>query len=523
MKAVVMEESYYSERQGVERSQYLPGPDSIEVMLEQAFACLEENCHAEAAAIYEEVLKVETDNIQAGFNLGLIRRMNGDLPEAISCFRTVLEQDPDNLEVLTRLGDAYRDQGWWEQAAATYRRALTREPRNVEVNFSLGLVNYHLGESAAAIRCYRKTVELDRFHADAYYNLGIVHFEQGDYDQAAQSYEQALDARPDDIDTHYNLAVTRSGQGDFAGAVVHYRDALELDPDDAELHNALGVIYRQLDELEKAEACYRRAITLRSDYGAAFTNLAVVLQAGDRIEEAIDCYAMAIELGHQPESAEYMIAALSGTDRDSAPRDYVRALFDSYADNFDHSLTRKLGYNSPALLREMAGGVLSPAKKFRKGVDLGCGTGLVGSCFRDITDHLIGVDLSAKMLDKAAAKDVYDELYCADILEFLADADTGFDLVVAADVLIYIGALEPFFAAVRKCLAPYGYILLTVEKHEGAGDRRLRASGRYAYASEYLERLADSHGLTVKACREVDLRKEKEQWLRGGLFVLQAN
>ncbi|MDT8334929.1 MAG: tetratricopeptide repeat protein [Desulfurivibrionaceae bacterium] len=514
--------NYYMERrQNADRPEYPPPFDSIEVMLEQAFSCLQDNCYAEAAAIYEEVLKVETDNSQAGFNLGLIRRINGELPEAIACFKAVLECEPDNVEVLARLGDAYRDQGSWDQAAVVYQRALKQTPGDVDLNYSLGLVHYHRGEPAAAIGCYQKALELDRGHADAYYNLGVVHFEQGDYDRAADSYERALSVRPDDIDTHYNLAVTRSGQGDFAGAADHYRTALALDPDDAELHNGLGLVYRQLNELEKAEACYRRALALRPDYGAACTNLAVVLQTGDRIEQAIACYARAVELGHQAESADYMVAALSGADRDTAPRDYVRALFDSYAENFDHRLTRVLGYNSPTLLREMAGGLLMPGRNFLKAADLGCGTGLVGSCFRDIADHLIGVDLSAKMLDKAAAKDVYDELYCADILEFLAAGHRGFDLVVAADVLIYIGALEPFFAAVKKCLAPSGHLMLTVEKHEGEGERRLRASGRYAYASQYIERLACSHGLMVKSCREVDLRKEKDLWLRGCLFVLQ--
>jgi predicted TPR repeat methyltransferase len=517
-----MEENYYQERQGGDRAQYVPAPDSIEIMLEHAFACLEENCYAEAAAIYEEVLKVETDNIHAGFNLGSIRRLNGELPEAISCFSMVLEQDPDNFEVLSRLAGAYRDQGRWDQAAATYRRALRREPGHADLHYNLGLVEYHRGESAAAVRSYRKTVELDHSHADAHYNLGVIHFEQGDYDQAVNSYERALTVRPDDIDTHYNLAVTLTRQGRFEAAADHYRKALELDPDDPCLHNSLGLIYKQLHELDKAEACCRRAVALRPDYGAAYTNLAVVLHTGDKIEQAIDCYAKAIELGHQPEAADYMLAALSGADRESAPRDYVRALFDSYADNFDHSLTRKLGYTSPTLLREMAAGLIEPGYKFRKAADLGCGTGLVGACFRDITDHLIGIDLSAKMLDKAAGKDLYDELHRGDILEFLADGDTGFDLVVAADVLIYIGALEPFFEAVKQCLAPHGYLMLTVEKHEGPGERCLRASGRYAYASEYIERLADSHGFAVKACREVDLRKEKDQWLRGCLFVLQT-
>jgi len=518
-----MAENYFSERQSGDQAEYVPASDSIEVMLEQAQACLEESCFGDAAVIYEEILKVETDNVQAGFNLGLIRQVNGELPEAISCFSKVLEQEPGNFQVLCRLADAYREQGWWDEAVTTYRQAVRQDPDQAEIHYRLGLVYYHKGEKSAAADSYRRALEIDQFHAEAYYNLGIIHFEQGDYDLAVDCYEQALTARPDDIDTHYNLAVTRTRQGDLEGALGHYLQALELDPKDPGLHNSLGLIYKQLNKLDKAEACYRRALSLKPDYGYAYTNLAVVLHIADKIESAIECYAKAIEFGHQPEAADYMLAALSGVDRDSAPRDYVRTLFDSYAENFDHSLTKLLGYNSPDLLREMAGELLEPGRHFPKMLDLGCGTGLVGNCFRDIADHMIGVDLSSGMLDKAVDKDVYDELHCADILEFLADGDTDFDLVVAADVLIYIGALESFFGAVKRSLNPGGFLLLTVEKHEGEGDRSLRPSGRYAYANGYIERLAFANGFTVKTCREVDLRMEKNEWLKGNLFVLQVN
>ena len=68
-----------------------------------------------------------------------------------------------------------------------------------------------------------------------------------------------------------------------------------------------------------------------------------------------------------------------------------------------------------------------------------------------------------------------------------------------------------------------GFLLFTVEKLQGAGDHQLQASGRYAYAKEYLVGLAGKYGFAVGACREVDLRKEKDQWLQGYLFVLQKN
>ncbi len=518
-----MEENHYLDQRNYEQVASFSSPEAIEEQLQQALACLGENRLAEAVSIYQEVLSLEPENIYACFNLGMIKQNNGELPEAISCFSTVLEHEPDNFQVLYRLANACRDQGCWEKAAAAYRGALTQEWQHPDIHYNLGLVHYHQGEMESAICCYQEAVRQDKSHAAAFYNLGIIHFEQGAYDLATKCYRQSLAVCPDDVDTHYNLAVTQTAQGNLEGAAGHYLNALELAPGDAELHNALGIVFKQLKELERAKACFRKAIALRPDYGAAYTNLAIIFHTADQTELAIECYSKAIEFGHQTESADYMLAALTGSNRDSAPRGYVRDLFDSYADNFEKNLTDELGYNSPDLLREIAGKLLGPGQLFQRGADLGCGTGLVGSRFRDIAKHMIGIDLSGKMLDKAAAKGVYNELHCGDINEFLDEYDGSFDLLVAADVLIYQGDLDPFFKSVDGCVEPNGYLLFSIEKLLGPGIRHLQASGRYAYSREYLFGLAENYGYSVEVCQEVDLRKEKGQWLKGLIFALRKN
>lgn len=498
----------------------LSSPELVAELLQQALACLNENRFNAAVAIYQRVLALEPDNIYAGFNLGVIRHGHGELAEAIACYETVLAKKPDNVELLCRLANAYREHGRWDRAIATCRLALKGDGNLADMHYNLGLALYHQGETLAARSSYQEAVRLEPVRAESFYNLGVIHFELGDYELAVECYEQALAIRPDDIDTHYNLAVTRTSQGKLEEAVEHYLRAVALAPEDAELYNALGLVLKQLQKLAGAETCYRKAIALQPDYGAAHTNLAVVMQIVGQTEQAVACYNRAIELGHQKESAAHMLAALTGATPSSAPRVYVRELFDSYADNFDKSLTEDLGYNSPKLLRAMVDELFGPQPRFARVADLGCGTGLVGGRFRDIASHMLGVDLSGKMLAKAAEKGCYDELHCEDLLDFLQGGIHLFDLVIAADVLIYLGDLAHFFGAAHQCLAPDGHLLLTIEKLLGPGDRRLQPSGRYAYSEEYLVNLAGQHGFSVAACQEVDLRKEKGEWLKGSLLAL---
>jgi predicted TPR repeat methyltransferase len=131
-----------------------------------------------------------------------------------------------------------------------------------------------------------------------------------------------------------------------------------------------------------------------------------------------------------------------------APGSYVRETFDSFAAGFEQRLVGELDYRVPAELAELVrrhGAAAAPMDV----LDLGCGTGLVGDALGPLAAMLAGVDLSPRMLEEARAKGRYSALHEADIADWLAGAaDACFDLVIAADVFIYIGELEQVF---RHC------------------------------------------------------------------------
>lgn len=496
--------------------------DSGEDLFRRALAAHGDKRRQEAARLYREILAGDPDHLPARFNLATICHACGDLAGAISSYRLVLAAEPENFQVLYLLAGALRDQGCREEAIVGYQQTIEVDATQADAHFNLGLLLYQQGELDRAADCYRAAVRLDPAHADSLYNLGIIHFERREYAQAAASYEQALAARPADVDTLYNLAFTRARQGQLAPAALHYHAALELAPDDAELHNALGTVLRKLHEPELAEACYRRAVDLRPGFGSAWSNLATILHFLERDAEACDCYRRAMALGDRSESAAYMLTALGGGKRQAPPPSYVRELFDGYAEDFDRSLVDQLEYRLPEMLQATCRELAGTEHRFRRAVDLGCGTGLAGGQFRERVEHLTGVDLSGKMLAKAAERGIYDRLCCKDIADFLAgEAAADFDLVLAADVLIYLGALEPFFEQVGRCLAPGGYLLFSTERWTGNDDYVLQKTGRYAHSEGYVRKLAAGHGFEVEVCREIELRKEKNQWLRGCLLALR--
>jgi predicted TPR repeat methyltransferase len=105
-------------------------------------------------------------------------------------------------------------------------------------------------------------------------------------------------------------------------------------------------------------------------------------------------------------------AASSGTLPEDVESEYIRRLFDDFADRFEDTLVGHLAYDTPHrmkqfLHRHAADGAASV-------LDLGCGTGLMGQQLARSGRSIDGVDLSPRMLDHARAKEGYRDLHAGD-------------------------------------------------------------------------------------------------------------
>ena len=264
-------------------------------------------------------------------------------------------------------------------------------------------------------------------------------------------------------------------------------------------------------------------------FAGAWFALGTIREAqGDR-ERAIAAFAAARDADPQDyHGARLRLARLGVGEATSAMMQlHVCRLFDQHAPRFDQSLLQHLDYRAPQLLFEAITAMAQPAgnpPRFAAMLDLGCGTGLAGAAFRAEVGHLTGVDISAAMIDEARRKALYDRLETGELMEFLdAEAAAGvrYDLVLAADVLVYIEDLAAVAAAVRRVLAPSGLFGFTVEAHAGDGVL-LRESLRYAHGGTYVRAALAGAGLTLADLAEVSTRTEKGQPVPGLLGVATA-
>ena len=200
------------------------------------------------------------------------------------------------------------------------------------------------------------------------------------------------------------------------------------------------------------------------------------------------------------------------------PAGYVADLFDRYADDFSSHLSQ-LDYRAPDILVKAAMGCLS--HPWSHVLDLGCGTGLVGQCLQGNSLHVDGVDLSPAMIEKARARGLYDQLMVADLETALAEAGPRYDLILAADTLVYLGDLRGVFNGVRARLAPEGYFLFTTEAKSGDGFE-LGPKRRWRHSDAYLRATAQAAGLSLAGLVAATPRFEANQPVEGFAVALTA-
>jgi predicted TPR repeat methyltransferase len=153
-------------------------------------------------------------------------------------------------------------------------------------------------------------------------------------------------------------------------------------------------------------------------------------------------------------------------------------------------------------------------------LDLGCGTGLTGVVLRDLSKHLTGIDIAAKMLAQAKEKIIYDELIETEISTFFQNNKKHYDLIVAADVLPYFGELDALFDTLQQHLNPQGYFIFTTEISE-KDPWFLQTSARFSHLPDYIKRLADLHQLNLIKQDKVPARIQNQQQLEVMLYVAQ--
>jgi predicted TPR repeat methyltransferase len=295
---------------------------------------------------------------------------------------------------------------------------------------------------------------------------------------------------------------------------------------DRRLEAARGL--RDSGDLPAALSVLAQALEIAPGWAEAWFLFGEWSDENGRRDEAVAAYSRVLALDPADRLGAIIRLALIGAAPQPRvlPPAYVAAVFDEYAPRFDTALTGALGYQVPGTLHAALIEAVGPDAGFGSVLDLGCGTGLAGERFRTSASWLEGVDLSPGIIREAERRRIYDALHVGDMSAYLAAAAKRYDLVIAADALVYVGDLAPMFRAVSGVLAPGGRFAFSCERMADAGSRdggyRLTAGHRYVHAPGYLADCLAAAGLVIEASREIVCRLEAGRPVEGCLVISRS-
>ena len=275
--------------------------------------------------------------------------------------------------------------------------------------------------------------------------------------------------------------------GDRTGALAVARETAMLHPGIAAAALGLGEALLKAEQLPTAIAEFQRALRLDPDLDAARLLLGCAWLAAGEADKALEAFA--VMPPETPELAEKIAQAEAIRARPRSDAGYVRHLFDQFSAEYDARMLSQLSYRAPQILRRLVE-LTMPGRSSLAVLDLGCGTGLSGAAFKDLAARLDGIDLSPAMIEKARARGIYDSLAVADIESGLGNAAGRYDLVLAADTLVYLGDLAATMNGAARALRRDGFFLFTVEKKQGEGFE-LGPKRRWRHSEIYIREAAD--------------------------------
>ena len=422
-----------------------------------------------------------------------------------------------------RLGDA----------EAELNAAVATAPDDRALRKRRAALRIQTGNLAGAAEDAAEAVILQRNDPAAKALLGVALMGLDQPEDAIQCLREAVAAEPNNPAFYQGLSTAEDAIGQAPAATATLDAGIQACPGSVGLRNAAIVHRLRSHDFGGAMALAEQA--QRSGVADAWLHVLKghTLSGLGRHLEAAEAYADALKLEPADPQIRHLAAASKArAESENEPGNYLRALFDGYAERFDGQLI-SLGYRVPGLFRAA---LLRILPRLRNGepagpvLDLGCGTGLVAVAVSDLPLRpMIGVDLSPAMLREATAKGLYAELREKELVTAISEDARNYQIILAGDVLCYFGPLDAVLAGTYRRLIDGGLFLFSVELlSQNSGDQGSEGRdwapgphGRFAHTAEYVEREARAAGFLIREIEQQTLRYEMGKPVTGMILALE--
>ncbi len=174
--------------------------DAVVPQLRKADKLFGEKKYDEARALYETILKANTDLYFLNKQIGNCHFAKEEYEQAIASYMKFYDKNPmqaDQSGLPAVIANTYNNWGKRQEAAEWYQKIQPANIQDVDTAYNAGILIYNGGNPEGALPYLDKALTIDPELADAYYWKGMVLVSLAKNDDAAAALKKFLELAPD--------------------------------------------------------------------------------------------------------------------------------------------------------------------------------------------------------------------------------------------------------------------------------------------------------------------------------------
>ena len=230
------------------------------------------------------------------FDLAVKNHQKNNIKEAQNLYNKILGIDPNYVNAHNNLGVIFQGLREYQKAKECYEKAIKINPNYADAHYNLGVIFKELSDLQKAKECFEKAIKINPNYVNAHNNLGVIFKELSDLQKAKECFEKTIKINPNYVNAHNNLGTIFIGLKEYQKAKEYYEKAIEINPNYTEAHNNLGILFKELKNYQKAKECYEKAIKINPNYADAHYNLGVIFKELSDLQKAKECFEKTIKI-----------------------------------------------------------------------------------------------------------------------------------------------------------------------------------------------------------------------------------
>lgn len=454
-------------------------------------------------------------HLQQGHMLYILKHYE----QAEGAFRRAVSLSDEDMEACRWLGNSLAAQERFDEAREWFAKARVQDAPAAIIDQAT--CEMQSGDHDKAEKILSDVIAQKPHNAQAHFVLALLAIYASEFERAETHLRKALAIDMRHTQAHFYLSLILAESGEEKLAMERLLQTLSLEPTHIPSLLLLGSIFMKSGVYDSSEKAFNHVLALAPDHLLGWYSLLELLHEQDRGKEGLARLSETLPRIANPGPLKHMRALFAGDVPPAAPKEFVAAFYDAFADMFEPwVVAASEAPHIEALLKELRALPELKGKKHLSLLDIGCNTGLLAQKLAITCAIFVGIDVSPAMLRIARRSKRYDVLYDLDLIDYVGGSETVFDLVISTGALRWVGNLQPFFHAVRGVMHQGSILAFTLDKERSTLAYSVANHGRYSHHLSYVQDMAESAGFELLSHKEWS-PKEGDDMLPRHLFFFK--